>query len=143
MEHITILQRVAEMERERYQSSGDYSVTDIIDPPRLVRLSKRYKAEIIPPLKSVISSMFGTAVHEYFEKYLKKWRNRYEYPDYTFEEQVQAEICGRNLSGRYDIRDGTEINDIKTAKTGKKVFDHHHDIIPCRLGRQVDQIEPC
>ena len=47
MEHILVLSRIAEMERERYSSSGDYSITEIIDPPRLVRLRKRYGSEIV------------------------------------------------------------------------------------------------
>ena len=123
MEHIKILERVAEMERERYSSSGDYSVTEIIDPPRLVRLKKRYGSEVIQPLSAVIPSMFGTAVHEYFEKYLKKWVFKTGYAGYTFEEQLEAEVLGRKLSGRYDIRDNLDLIDLKTCKVWKKVFD--------------------
>lgn len=123
MEHILVLSRIAEMERERYSSSGDYSVTEIIDPPRLVRLRKRYGSEVIQPLSAVIPSMIGTAVHEYFEKYLKKWIFKTGYGGYTFEEQVETEVCGRKLSGRYDIRDNRDLIDIKTCKVWKKVFD--------------------
>jgi hypothetical protein len=124
MEHIKILTRVAEMERERYSSSGDYSVTDIISPPRLVRLRKRYGSEVEQPLSSVIAAMLGTAVHEYFEKYLKKWVfMKTGYAGYTFEEQLQVEMLGRNVSGRYDIRDDLDLIDLKTCKVWKKVFD--------------------
>ena len=42
LDSIQILARVAEMERDRYSKSGDYSVTDIITPPRIVHLKKRY-----------------------------------------------------------------------------------------------------
>ena len=125
MEHILVLSRVAEMERERYSSSGDYSVTEIIDPPRLVRLKKRYGSEVIQPLSSVIPSMMGTAMHEYFEKYLKKWVFKTGYAGYTFEEQLETEVLGRRLSGRYDIRDNLDLIDIKTCKVWKKVFDPH------------------
>ena len=123
MEHIKILQHVAEMERERYSSSGDYSVTEIIDPPRLVRLRKRYGSEVIQPLSSVIASMMGTAMHEYFEKYLKKWVFKTGYEGYSFEKQLEAEVLGRRLSGRYDIRDNLDLIDLKTCKVWKKVFD--------------------
>ena len=123
MDNILVLQRVADMERERYSSSGDYSVTEIIDPPRLVRLKKRYGSEVIQPLSSVIASMMGTAMHEYFEKYLKKWVFKSGYSGYTFEEQLEIEILGRKLSGRYDIRDNLDLIDLKTCKVWKKVFD--------------------
>ena len=137
MDNILVLQRVADMEREMYSSSGDYSVTEIIDPPRLVRLKKRYGSEVIQPLSSVIASMMGTAMHEYFEKYLKKWVFKTGYSGYTFEEQLNvamdvctkftedsdAKIVTRNLSGRYDIRDNLDLIDIKTCKVWKKVFD--------------------
>ena len=123
MDHIKILQRVAEMERERYSSSGDYSVTEIIDPPRLVRLKKRYGSETIQPLSAVIPSMMGTAMHEYFEKYLKKWVFKTGYGGYTFEEQLEVEMLKRKLSGRYDIRDNLDLIDLKTCKVWKKVFD--------------------
>ena len=123
MDHIKILQRVAEMERERYSSSGDYSVTEIIDPPRLVRLKKRYGSETIQPLSAVIPSMMGTAMHEYFEKYLKKWVFKTGYGGYTFEEQLEVEMLERKLSGRYDIRDNLDLIDLKTCKVWKKVFD--------------------
>jgi hypothetical protein len=56
LDKIDILNRVAEMERARYSSSGDYSVTSLIDPPRVVQLKKRHK-DIVPPIKSVISAM--------------------------------------------------------------------------------------
>ena len=123
MDHILILNRVAEMERERYSSSGDYSVTEIIDPPRLVRLKKRYGSETIQPLSAVIPSMMGTAMHEYFEKYLKKWVFKTGYGGYTFEEQLEVEMLERKLSGRYDIRDNLDLIDLKTCKVWKKVFD--------------------
>jgi len=123
MENVVVLSRVAEMERERYSSSGDYSVTEIIDPPRLVRLKKRHGHEVEQPLSSVIASMMGTAMHEYFEKYLKKWVFKTGYGGYTFEEQLEIGMLERKLSGRYDIRDNLDLIDLKTCKVWKKVFD--------------------
>ena len=123
MEHIKILARVAEIERERYSSSGDYSVTDLINPPRVVRLKKRHMDEAEQPLSSVIPSMMGTAIHEYFEKYLTMWVLKHKYQNYTFEEQLEYDVSDRKISGRYDIRDGKHLYDIKTAKVWKKIFD--------------------
>ena len=64
LEDIYVLKRVAEMERERYSKSGDYSVTDIISPPRVVHLKKRYGHLATPDLGASIPSMLGTAIHE-------------------------------------------------------------------------------
>ena len=111
------------MERKRYSSSGDYSVTALISPPRIVALRKRYKDAIEQPLSSVVAAMYGTAVHEYFEKYLKKWVKFTGYGGYTFEEEVSAKINGRTVTGRYDIRDNKVLTDLKTCKVWKKVFD--------------------
>ena len=57
LEDILILQRVAEMERERYSKKGNYSVTDLINPVRVVHLKKRYGHLVQPPAESYISSM--------------------------------------------------------------------------------------
>ena len=127
LDSIQILARVAEMERDRYSKSGDYSVTDIITPPRIVHLKKRYGDKATQPLDGAIASMLGTAVHEYFEKYLDMWSDKYDYDGYHLEEQVCVERQGRKISGRYDIREGTILNDLKTIKVWKLIFDPNLD----------------
>lgn len=127
LDEIHILQRVAEMERERYKKSGDYSVTDIISPPRVVHLKKRYGHLATPDLGASIPSMLGTAIHEYFEKYLALWIDKHDYNGYTLEEQVQIERMGRKISGRYDIREGTTMYDLKSIKVWKLIFDPNLD----------------
>jgi hypothetical protein len=128
MDHIKALVRVAEIEKSRYSSSGDYSVTDLISPPRIVALRKRYGDQVDQPLSSVIPALLGTFIHEGFEKYLKMWVKKHDYKDYTFEEQVELEVklddgTTRKVSGRYDIRDGKDLIDIKSCKAWKMIFD--------------------
>jgi hypothetical protein len=128
MEKIKILQRVAELERDRYKKTGDYSVTDIISPPRIVHLRKRYGDDVDQPLSSVVPAMVGTAIHDYFEKYLKLWIAKHNYTDYVLEEEVATNVTmgkgeTRKISGRYDIRDGLDLYDLKTCKTWKLIFD--------------------
>lgn len=123
LDEIHILQRVAEMERERYKKSGNYSVTDIISPPRIVHLKKRYGHLAQPPLEGAIASMIGTAIHEYFEKYLELWCDKHDYDGYTLEEQVSIECQGRKISGRYDIREDDQLYDLKSIKVWKLIFD--------------------
>lgn len=123
MENIKLLNRIVEIEATRYKSSGDYSVTSLIDPPRLTALKKRHGNEIKPQLSSVIPSIIGTAIHEYFIKLLLKWTNKHKYEGYSFEEEVSIKFMDRLISGRYDIRDITDLNDLKSCKVWKKIFD--------------------
>lgn len=123
LENIIVWQRVAEMEKERYSKSGDYSVTDLINPPRVVHLKKRYGHKVSPPLDGMVASSLGTAIHEYFEKYLELWCDKHDYDGYALEEQVQVERQGRKISGRYDIREGSRLYDLKSIKVWKLIFD--------------------
>ena len=123
LDDIIILNRVAEMERERYKKSGDYSVTDLINPPRICHLKKRYGHLVKPPLEGTIASMIGTAIHEYYEKYLELWCDKHDYAGYALEEQVQVECRGRKISGRYDIREFNQLYDLKSIKVWKLIFD--------------------
>jgi hypothetical protein len=127
LDEILILKRVAEMEMERYSKSGDYSVTDIISPPRIVHLKKRYGAKVKPNLESMINSIIGTAIHEYYEKYLELWCDKHDYDGYSLEEQVSVERQGRRISGRYDIREGDQLYDLKSIKVWKLIFDPNLD----------------
>jgi hypothetical protein len=126
LEEIGVLKRVAEMEAERYSKSGDYSVTDLITPPRIVHLKKRHP-NTNKQLDAQVASILGTAIHEYFEKYLDLWCDKYDYDGYTLEEQVQIERMGRKISGRYDIREGDELYDLKSIKVWKLIFDPRLD----------------
>jgi hypothetical protein len=103
----------------------------LIDPPRVVQLKKRHK-DIVPPIKSVISAMLGTAVHEYYEKNLTAWAVKHKYDKMVMERQLNHEfevnyrnidVAKRMVSGRFDLKDGDELWDIKTAKAWKIIFD--------------------
>ena len=54
-----------------YVSFGDYSVTDLINPPRVVLLNKRHKHEVIPPASSTIAAVMGTGIHNEIERLLR------------------------------------------------------------------------
>lgn len=123
LDEILVWQRVAEMEMERYSKSGDYSVTDLINPPRVVHLKKRYGHKVKAPLDGMVASSLGTAIHEYFEKYLELWCDKHDYDGYALEEQVQVKRQGRKVSGRTDIREGTVLSDLKSIKVWKLIFD--------------------
>lgn len=110
-----------------YVSFGDYSVTDLINPPRVVILNKRHKHEVIPPASSVIAAVMGTGIHNEIERLLKM--AQVTDPRYMLERSVMDvfEVNDeerRLITGRFDILyDMKKMTDIKTAKTWKKVFD--------------------
>lgn len=107
---------------KHYKSFGDYSVTQLIDAPRRVRLMKRFEEFLAPPPESQIASFVGTGVHAYFENCLKQYTvadSRYE-----IERSVTEHIADRLITGRFDILyDKTTMYDIKTCKVWKLIFD--------------------
>jgi hypothetical protein len=118
-----IVMRMAEIEKERYQSSGDYSVTTLINPPRIAQLKRRYADEVDPDPDSRIASMMGTALHEYAERHLTAWATKHKYTKMKQEQELTYEEQGRKISGRYDVLEGRDLFDIKMIKTWKLVFD--------------------
>lgn len=125
MKDIQILKDIMIIENDRYTSSGDFSTTELIDPPRLVCMKKRYAEQLFRDIETQVDSLMGTAMHLLFEKNLCQLAD----PRYRLEEQVEhmfptIDGAERKVSGRFDILyDGKHIIDIKTAKCWKKIFD--------------------
>jgi hypothetical protein len=126
MKDIKILQDVMCIENDRYKGGGDYSVTEIIDPPRLVRLKKKYKEQIVTTIDSATDSLMGTAMHALIERNLRAYGAID--PHYLLEERLTADFTTRGetraLSGQYDILYKEKyMTDVKTAKVWKLTFD--------------------
>jgi hypothetical protein len=124
MRDIEILKAIMHVENQRYHSSGNFSTTEVIDPPRLVCMKKRYAEQIHRDIETQVDALMGTAMHGLFEKNLTEFGDS----KYQLEEEVSADftVLGqtRKLSGRYDILvDRKDIVDVKTAKCWKKIFD--------------------
>ena len=49
---------------DSYQKIGDYSVTELMNPPQITHLQKRHKDEVVRDVMDNMWSMFGTAMHE-------------------------------------------------------------------------------
>lgn len=130
MEHIKILKDVAAMANRQYVSFGDYSVTDLITPPRIVRLRKRYGSVVQQTLRSQIASIMGSGIHGIFEDMLRlasvvdnKYMLERSVTD-VFEVKGLEDYGSRLVAGRFDILyDQKHITDIKTANVWKTVFD--------------------
>jgi hypothetical protein len=117
--------------REQYRSLGDYSTTQLIDPPRKVALGKRYANKVSPPIEAQVAAFIGTAIHAHFEKMLQKVNAKH--PQYLLEKGVTVPIevmeqgvhwSYRLLSGTFDILHlDKDLYDIKTCKVWKTIFD--------------------
>lgn len=100
-----------------YRSYGDYSVTTLLNPPRIVHLGKRHERK--QNYDNMFASFIGTGVHAYAEHCLRMSPEPYE-----LERTVMDKIEDRIITGTFDIMTkDNEIYDIKTCKTWKLIFD--------------------
>jgi hypothetical protein len=94
-----------------YYSKGksDYSVTEIISPPRIQRLRRTHFEEMEQDVSDMLWMLLGTALHVVAE--------RSEVSGHTNEERLSAGINGIILSGAIDLQkddeDGVTITDYK------------------------------
>ena len=94
-----------------YYSKGksDYSVTEIISPPRIQRLRRKHFEEIEQDVSDMLWMLLGTALHVVAE--------RSEVSGHTNEERLSAGVNGIILSGAIDLQkdeaDGITITDYK------------------------------
>ena len=94
-----------------YYSKGksDYSVTEIISPPRIQRLRRKHHEEIEQDVSDMLWMLLGTAMHVVAE--------RSEVEGHTNEERLSVGIDDIILSGAIDLqkndKDGTIITDYK------------------------------
>ena len=101
---------VALATRDHYtKGESDYSVTEIISPPRIQRLRRKHLGEMEQDVSDMIWMLLGTALHVVAE--------RSEIDGHTNEERLYTEIDGVKLSGAIDLQkhdaDGITITDYK------------------------------
>jgi len=101
---------VALATRDYYtKGKSDYSVTEIISPPRIQRLRRKHFEEIEQDVSDMLWMLLGTALHVVAE--------RSEVSGHTNEERLSAGVNGIILSGAIDLQkdeaDGVTITDYK------------------------------
>jgi len=101
---------VALASRDYYtKGQSDYSVTEIISPPRIQRLRRKHFEEIKQDVSDMLWMLLGTALHVVAE--------RSEVLGHTNEERLSAGVNGIILSGAIDLQkdeaDGITITDYK------------------------------
>lgn len=108
-----------------YSNMGaDYSVTDLINPPRIVHLRKRY-ADVLPPEEpeDLVKPFLGTAIHNLFEKTLRQYEQRHP-GSYLVEKRCWDRILDRKISGQFDLYDlrNDTLYDFKTTSVWKLIY---------------------
>jgi hypothetical protein len=94
-----------------YYSKGDsqYSVTEIMSPPRVRRLREQHDKEITQDVSDMLWSMLGSALHVVME--------RGDTPGWLKEERLFYVVDGVKISGAIDLQeetpDGVIIHDYK------------------------------
>jgi len=125
MDKIRPLRDAILIHRNQYSSGGaDYSVTTLLDPPRVVFLNKRHLHKVDLFVEDLIHSYNGTAAHDYWEKMLRL------IPDtpYEMETRLNTVINNRKISGAFDcIYDETDMYDMKNTSVWKAMFGDKKD----------------
>jgi hypothetical protein len=123
MEDITILKDIMDANNTQFHSYSDYSVTGIIQPPKITILRKRHAQK--PTVKSQLAAFYGTANHDRMELMLRKYPQKY-----AVERSVTIPWTLDNgaiitLSGKYDALEYATkfLWDLKTTNTWHTIFD--------------------
>jgi hypothetical protein len=146
---------IYEYSRSWEKDSGAYSVTEIIKPPRIVMLERRYASFLdqLPMdhdfIEKLLGSFRGSALHSHFEYMLRRFVNKHPDSKYVIERRLFDKINGRKISGKPDLWLDKIVYDWKTTSVWKKIFNDWEDFIQqlniyCYLfresGRQVDYL---
>lgn len=96
--------------REYYsKGDADYSVTEILSPPRIQRLRAKHNEDVEQDVSDMLWSMLGSALHVVAERSV--------IPRHTNEERIVVNFNGVRLSGGIDLQyeddDGVVISDYK------------------------------
>jgi len=82
------------------KGASQYSVTELMSPPRIRRLREQYNDVIEQDVSDMLWSMMGSALHVVME--------RGQTPNYITEERLFASIDGVTISGAIDLQQKVE-----------------------------------
>jgi hypothetical protein len=100
------------LERPTYsKGKANLSVTQLINSPKIVALTKKFDEEIEQDVADMVWSLFGSAVHNILEHGKDE--------NHVVEQRIHAELDGWNISGAVDLqllqKAGIAIKDYKTT----------------------------
>jgi hypothetical protein len=125
MDKIKPLYDAIQMHRGQYSSGGaDYSVTTLLDPPRVVFLNKRHLHKVKLYVEDLLHSYNGTGAHDYWEKMLTLIPNT----PYECETRLSHTVNNRVVSGAFDcVYNETVMYDMKNTSVWKMMFGSKDD----------------
>ena len=105
--------QAVEHQLSSHKSQADYSVTELLDAPRRVRLLKQYRDNIDTDASETVWAIFGTATHAIIEFAVENTNDG----SLIAEQRMFAEFNGVTISGAFDIYDKNNgiIYDVKTS----------------------------
>lgn len=100
--HFNVPMPLVALAQKEYYSKGraDYSVTEIMSPPRIQRLRRKHWDDMEEDVTDMLWSMMGSALHVVAE--------RSEVENHLNEERLFLEIDGITLSGSIDLQEQTK-----------------------------------
>ncbi len=102
----------AMMKDEYTKGSSEYSVTGLLQPPKVALLREQYDSQIEIDISDKMFAFLGTALHKVLESTKMP-------DDCTFEERLYATVDGTQISGAIDVQErgpfGTTIWDYKVT----------------------------
>jgi hypothetical protein len=106
--------------------SSDITVTQLIQPPLIRKLSRDNWDKLEEDVSERVWALFGTSVHHLLEMAYKGRTARVE-------ERVYAEVSGWKLGGQFDVLEGDILSDYKVtsvfAKDGKKEWETQLNVL--------------
>lgn len=114
-----------------YIKAGDYSVTDILNPPRIIHLRNRHKDELPPQsVEELLKAFQGNAWHSFLERQLRAASNKEEWRNkFLIESKFWELVNERKISGKLDCYyvPDKALYDFKVTSTYKAVFGDFDD----------------
>ena len=90
-------------EESRGSIKSDFTVTELLLPPRIYVLMQQHRSQIVESAESWFNMLMGSAIHEYIARLLQR------YPQFRREERltISVEVDGRKylVSGKFDAYD--------------------------------------
>lgn len=94
---------------DRNRDGADYTITELIAPPRQIALRRKHWAELEEDVSERLWALLGSAGHEVLRRAGKQLGRG------TIEERATVELDGKRISGQIDlaIQDDNTMTDFK------------------------------
>lgn len=90
------------------KGDADYSATELLKPPQIVRLFSEHEDELTEDASDAVWKLLGSGVHTFLER-------AYSGPEEHSETRLFGEVDGKKISGAPDLREPGKILDYKVT----------------------------